>query len=150
VLRKINPNHPIIKQRRPVDNTITRRLKEGYRVLVVSYGDHDLYSGLGTPYPNNPKGGEVNGLQASMAAVEYTVANYPTTHVFTHGTSAGSFGAYALGFAFAQEGIKLNGQGRRELSRCTGEDFEHVVFIPAACTTFHRDAFVAAVLLQQR
>jgi len=44
-----------------------------------------------------------------MAAVEYTVANYPTTHVLAHGTSAGSFGAYALGFAFAQEGIHLNG-----------------------------------------
>lgn len=108
VLRKINPNHPIIKKGRLVDNTVTRRLKEGYRVLVVSYGDHDLYSGRGTPYPNNPKGGEVNGLQATMAAVEYTVANYPTTHVFAHGTSAGSFGAYALGFAFAQEGVRLS------------------------------------------
>jgi len=107
VLRKINPNHPIVKEGRLVDNTVTRRLKEGYRVLVVSYGDHDLYSGRGTPYPNNPKGGEVNGLQASMAAVEYTVANYPTTHVFAHGTSAGSAGAYALGFAFAQEDINL-------------------------------------------
>ena len=107
VLRKINPNHPVIKKGRLVDNTITRRLKEGYRVLVVSYGDHDLYSGCGTPYPNNPKGGEVNGLQASMAAVEYTMANYRTTHVFAHGTSAGSAGAYALGFAFAQEGINL-------------------------------------------
>ena len=78
-------------------------------MLVVSYGDHDQYSGKGTPYPNNPKGGEVNGLQASMAAVEYTVANYPTTRVFAHGTSAGSAGAYALGFAFAQDGINLTG-----------------------------------------
>lgn len=92
-----------------VDTTLVRRLKEGYRVLVVSLGDHDLYSGMGTPYAHNPKGGEVNGLQATMAAVEYTVANYPTTHVFAHGTSAGSFGVYALGFAFAQEGIHLNG-----------------------------------------
>jgi hypothetical protein len=107
VLRKINPNHPVIKKGRLVDNTLARRLKEGYRVLVVSYGDHDLYSGCGTPYPNNPKGGEVNGLQASMSAVEYTVANYPTTHVFAHGTSAGSVGAYGLGFAFAQEDINL-------------------------------------------
>jgi hypothetical protein len=107
VLRKINPNHPVIKKGRLVDNTVSRRLKGGYRVLVVSYGDHDLYSGCGTPYPNNPKGGEVNGLQASMSAVEYTVFHYPTTHVFAHGTSAGSVGAYSLGFAFAQEGINL-------------------------------------------
>jgi hypothetical protein len=84
-------------------------VKEGYRLLVIGYGDHDQYSGKGTPYPNNPKGGEVNGLQASMSAVEYTVANYPTTHVFAHGTSAGSSGAYALGFAFAQDGINLTG-----------------------------------------
>jgi len=106
-LRKINPNKPVIKNGRLLDNTVTRRLKEGYRVLVVSYSDHDNYSGKGNPYPNNPKGGEVNGLQASMSAVEYTVANYPTTHVFAHGTSAGSVGAYSLGFAFAQEGINL-------------------------------------------
>jgi hypothetical protein len=90
-------------------NTLTRRVKEGYRLLVIGYGDHDRYSGKGTPYPNNPKGGEVNGLQASMSAVEYTVANYPTTHVFAHGTSAGSAGAYALGFAFAQDEIDLTG-----------------------------------------
>ncbi|MBT3202174.1 MAG: hypothetical protein HN350_19905 [Phycisphaerales bacterium] len=107
VLRRINPNHPVVQGGRLIDNTVGRRLKEGYRVLVVSYGDHDLYSGCGTPYPNNPKGGQVNGLQASMSAVEYTVANYPTTHVFAHGTSAGSVGAYALGFAFAQEDINL-------------------------------------------
>jgi len=76
---------------------------------VGAYGDHDQYSGKGTPYPNNPEGGEVNGLQACMSAVEYVVANYPTTHVFAHGTSAGSTGAYALGFAFAQEGLNLSG-----------------------------------------
>jgi hypothetical protein len=109
VLRRINPNHPVIRNGKAVDNTLTRRLKVGYRMLVVSYGDHDLYSGCGTPYPNNPKGGEVNGLQATMAAVEYTVANYPTTHVFAHGTSAGSAGAYSLAFAFAQEGINFTG-----------------------------------------
>ena len=37
-----------------IDNTLTRRVKEGYRMLVVSMCDHDLYSGLGTPYTNNP------------------------------------------------------------------------------------------------
>jgi hypothetical protein len=73
------------------DSTLTRRIQEGYRVVLVSMCDHDQYSGLGTAYPNNPiSGAEVNGMQATMAAVEYTAANYPTTHVFAHGTSAGS------------------------------------------------------------
>lgn len=110
-LGRVNNGSPVFEDGRLVDNdtTLTRRVKEGYRLLVVAYGDHDQYGGMGTPYPNNPKGGEVNGLQATMAAVEYTVANYPTTHVFAHGTSAGSSGAYALGFAFAQDGINLTG-----------------------------------------
>jgi len=110
-LSKINSGNPVFKDGRFVggDNTLTRRVKEGYRLLVVGYGDHDTYSGTGNPYHNNPEGGEVNGLQACMAAVEYTVANYPTTHVFAHGTSAGSAGVYALGFAFAREGINLTG-----------------------------------------
>lgn len=110
-LRAVNKGKPVFKNGRltDVDNTLTRRVKEGYRLLVIGYGDHDQYSGMGTPYPNNPKGYEVNGLQASMSAVEYTVANYPTTHVFAHGTSAGSSGAYALGFAFSQDDIDLTG-----------------------------------------
>ena len=72
--------------------------------------DHDQYSGLGTPYPNNPNpGAEVNGMQATMAAVDYTVANYPTTHVFAHGTSAGSAGVYNLAQGYAVEGVHLTG-----------------------------------------
>ncbi|MFT4614548.1 MAG: hypothetical protein ACI9NT_001693, partial [Bacteroidia bacterium] len=91
------------------DVTLTRRIEEGYRLLVVSMCDHDLYSGLGTAYPNNADNpsAEVNGLQATMAAVEYTVANYATTHVIAHGTSAGSVGAYSLATAFAAEGTHL-------------------------------------------
>jgi hypothetical protein len=94
-----------------MDSTLTRRIQEGYRVLLVSLCDHDNYAGRGTPYPNNPNpnGGErqVNGLQATMAAVDYTVANYPTTHVFAHGTSAGSLGAFAMSQAYAEEGTYL-------------------------------------------
>lgn len=89
--------------------TLTRRIMEGYRILIVSMCDHDLHSGMGTPYLNNPDGGEVNGLQANMAAIDYTVANYPTTHVFVHGTSPGSIGAFTLAYAYDLEGIKLNG-----------------------------------------
>jgi len=94
----------------PKDITLTRRIQEGYRVVLVSMCDHDQYSGLGTPYPNNPNpGAEVNGMQATMSAVEYTVANYPTTEVFAHGTSAGSVGVYNLAMSFAAQGIHLTG-----------------------------------------
>ena len=91
------------------NSTLTRRIMEGYRILIVSMSDHDLHSGMGTPYLNNPNGGEVNGLQANMAAIDYTVENYPTTHVFAHGTSAGSIGAFTLAYAYNLEGVKLNG-----------------------------------------
>jgi len=93
-----------------ISNTLTRRIEEGYRMLVVSMCDHDLYSGLGTPYPNNPNpNAEVNGMQATMSAVDYVVANYPTTQVWAHGTSAGSTGTYNLAMSFAAEGIHLTG-----------------------------------------
>ena len=94
-----------------MDSTLTRRIQEGYRVLLVSMCDHDNYSGRGAPYPNNPNpnGGErqVNGLQATMSAMDYIVANYPTTRVFAHGTSAGSIGAFNMSHAYAEEGIYL-------------------------------------------
>jgi hypothetical protein len=91
------------------DTTLGRRVDEGYRLLIVSMCDHDLYSGLGTPYPNNLDNttAQVSGLQATMSAVEYTVANYATTHVIVHGTSAGSVGAFSLATAFAAEGTHL-------------------------------------------
>ena len=91
------------------DTTLSRRVQEGYRLLIVSMCDHDLYSGLGTPYMNNidNPSAQVNGLQASMAAVEYTTENYATTHVIAHGTSAGSVGAFSLATAFAAEGTYL-------------------------------------------
>ena len=93
------------------DALMKRRIEQGYRLLLPSMCDHDLYSGLGTPYPNNPDKpkARVNGLQATMAAVEYTVARRQTTHVFAHGTSAGSVGVYSLATSFAAEGIQLTG-----------------------------------------
>lgn len=91
------------------DVTLARRMGEGYRMLLVSMCDHDLYSGRGAPYLNNPNGGQVNGLQATMAAVDYTVENYPTTHVFAHGTSAGSIGVFALATGYVEEGTSLTG-----------------------------------------
>ena len=93
------------------DNTLSRRIMEGYRLLVVSMCDHDQYLGMGTAIPNHPSNpnAEVNGLQATMAAIDYTVASYPTTNVFVHGTSAGSVGAYAVGLSYAAEGTGLTG-----------------------------------------
>ena len=48
-LRKIGLRPMIDQNGQPVDNTVTRRIKEGYRLLVVSMSDHDMYVGLGTP-----------------------------------------------------------------------------------------------------
>ena len=95
----------------PEDQTLVRRIQEGYRLLVVSYCDHDFYSGLGTPYPNHPTNpnAQVNGLQATMAAIDYTAANYPTTHVWAHGTSAGSVGVWSLASSYGFEGTPLTG-----------------------------------------
>lgn len=93
------------------DNTLSRRVMEGYRLLVVAMCDHDQYLGMGTPIPNHPSNpnAEVNGLQATMAAIDYSLERYPTTHVFVHGTSAGSVGAYAVGLSYAAEGVGLTG-----------------------------------------
>ncbi len=92
------------------DNTLTRRIREGYRLAVVSMCDHDQYAGLGTPYPNNPNpDAQVNGLQATMAAVDFAARSYPTTHVFAHGTSAGSVGVYSLALSYSAEGQALTG-----------------------------------------
>ncbi|AQA19274.1 hypothetical protein BST95_14500 [Halioglobus japonicus] len=100
----------IIEDGQVINNTLTRRIQEGYRLLVVSMCDHDLYSGLGTPYTDNPNSGaEVNGMQATMSAVDYVVANYPTTQVWAHGTSAGSSGTYNLAMSFVAEGIHFTG-----------------------------------------
>ena len=93
-----------------IDSTIKRRLDEGYRVLVPSMCTHDLYSGLGTPYPNTANTDtKTNGLQATMAAIDYTVANFPTSDVFAHGASAGSAGVFPLALAYNQQNVNLTG-----------------------------------------
>jgi len=95
----------------PIDSTLKRRIEEGYRVLAVSLCDHDMFSGLGTPYTNHPTNpnAEVNGLQATMAAIDFTAANYPTTQVWAHGTSAGSIGVWSLASSYGFEGTPLTG-----------------------------------------
>lgn len=94
----------IDKQGQAWDTTMMRRLKEGYRILAVSYCDHDAYIGQGSKRPNSPYGGQMNGLQASLAAVHYTLQHYPTDKYFLHGGSIGSTGIYylALAISFAE------------------------------------------------
>jgi len=94
------------------DTIITRRLREGWRVLVPSMCDHDLHAGEGGAYPNNPNhgttGDTVDGLLANQAALTWVADNRPTTWVVVHGTSAGSVGAFALAYAMHERGIDVN------------------------------------------
>lgn len=77
----------------------------GFRMLAVSYCDRDLYSGTGQTDPNNPNKNadgsarNTNGLQATKAAIAFTEAKYPTSKYFLAGGSAGSAGAYYVGWA---------------------------------------------------
>lgn len=95
-----------------------KRVAEGYRLISPSFCDHDLYLGPGHDYPNNPNwGGEdtVDGLLATMAAIDFTargngsLPGHHGTHIFVHGTSAGSPGAYGVAHAFAASGVSLTG-----------------------------------------
>ncbi len=101
------------------DTVVTRRLNEGWRVMLPSMCDHDLYAGTGTPYPNNPnwgaEGDTVDGLIATMAAIDFTARGnggspgHPTGPVILHGQSAGAVGTYAVSYAFRQAGTRING-----------------------------------------
>ncbi len=62
-----------------LDKTFARRFVVGYLILVVSPCAHEQYSGVGTPYSNNPNDGEAIGLQTTMAAIDFT-----STRTSTH------------------------------------------------------------------
>jgi len=98
--------------------TLDRRVAQGYRFLLPAMCDHDFHSGLGTPYPNNPNWENtdtVDGLLALMAAIDFTangseiLPGYSTSHIFLHGVSSGSAGAYAAAYGFVRSGVPLNG-----------------------------------------
>lgn len=104
------------------DNALGRRIADGYRFLVPSMCDHDLYAGFGNVYPNNPNwpdagGDRVEGYLATEAAIHFVATSagadggvaWPTTLVLLHGASAGSAGAWHVGFGMARSGIRLNG-----------------------------------------
>ncbi len=77
----------------------------GFRMLAVSYCNRDIYSGTGQTDPNNPNTNTdgsartTNGLQATKAAIAFTEATYPTSKYFLAGGSAGSAGAYYVGWS---------------------------------------------------
>lgn len=92
-------------------------IKEGgFRFLVPSMCDHDFYSGIGDhPEENNPntdangQKSTADGLLALRSAIDFTRQKYPTTHIFAHGTSAGSIGALVLSTALSCEGKNISG-----------------------------------------
>lgn len=88
----------------------------GFRFLVPSMCDHDLYLGLGdVPEPYNPNidaNGQrprADGFLALRSALEYTRTRYATTHIFIHGTSAGSVGALNLASILSLEEQSVSG-----------------------------------------
>jgi hypothetical protein len=83
----------------------------GFRLVSVSMCNHDIYSGGDTPDPNNPNTlpdgtpRTVNGLFATKAAIQFTLAKYPTSKFLLHGTSAGSAGALSVSWGLQAQGI---------------------------------------------
>jgi hypothetical protein len=77
----------------------------GFRMLAVSYCNRDIYSGTGQTDPNNPNKNTdgsartTNGLQATKAAIAFTETKYATSKYFLAGGSAGSAGAYYVGWS---------------------------------------------------
>lgn len=88
----------------------------GFRFLLPSLCDHDVYSGVGIPDLNNPNSPDENGqtraadgLLATKAAIAFTYNRVATSHVFLHGTSAGSIGSFGVAYSFEREGVLLSG-----------------------------------------
>ncbi len=88
----------------------------GFRFMLPSLCDHDVYSGVGVPDLNNPNSPDENGqtraadgLLATKAAIAFTRNRVATSNVFLHGTSAGSIGSFGVAYSFEREGILLSG-----------------------------------------
>jgi hypothetical protein len=75
-----------------------------FRFLAVSMCSHDTYAGYNTPDPGNDtryegqKGVPTTGLSATVAAIDWVKANYPTSDVVLHGGSAGAVGTFHVGY----------------------------------------------------
>jgi hypothetical protein len=93
-----------------------RQHNKGYRFLIPSMCDHDLYSGVGDVDPNNPNSPDENGLEratdglyATMAALSFAKERLHANAVFLHGTSAGAIGAFSLAYALERRDILVDG-----------------------------------------
>ncbi len=96
------------------NNTLVGKVRAsaaGFRMMAVSYCNHDLYSGLYSTDPNNPNVDsagnlrKTNGLVAVKAAIQYTTSQYSTTKFVVHGGSAGSAGTFGVAWSLQQQGI---------------------------------------------
>ena len=125
----------------------------GFRFLVPSMCDHDLYSGVGRTDPNNPFSPDENGqpraadgLLATKSAVTFVMDRWKTSHMILHGTSAGSVGAFALGYGLQRDGIKVNGVVMD--AGVTGAALPDLVQLartdPEACSSFLAEIDIAA------
>ncbi len=104
---------------------ITADDETNFRILVISYCDHDIYSGVGEIDPGNPFPPVDNpltpdteelprttaGLLAAKAAFQYTKDHYPTRNheVVLYGTSAGGVGVLNFSTSFGRKGISFAG-----------------------------------------
>jgi hypothetical protein len=98
------------------DTFVADRLAAGDRFLLGSLCDHDLYFGLGQPYPHDPNHDDtVDGLLANLAMVDAvtngtaTVAGRPTSSLWILGASAGAFGGYALAHNLRARDVDVDG-----------------------------------------
>jgi hypothetical protein len=98
------------------DTFIADRLAAGDRFLLGSLCDHDLYLGVGQPYPDDPNHEDtVDGLLANLAMVDAVtngtaaVARRPTSSLWIFGASAGAFGAYALAHNLRVRDVVVDG-----------------------------------------
>jgi hypothetical protein len=96
--------------------TEVRTHAAGFRFLMPSMCDHDVYSGVGVPEPNNPHSPDENGnpraadgLLATKAAIAFARERFASSHTFLQGTSAGSIGSFSVAYTFERAGLRLSG-----------------------------------------
>ncbi|MCC5952784.1 MAG: hypothetical protein JJU45_11885 [Acidimicrobiia bacterium] len=94
------------------NDVLTQRVVEGptqFRGLAVSMCNRDTYGGANNPDPHNfdPDGTQrtTNGLLATKAAIQFTMARHATSDYFLHGGSAGSHGTFHVGWSLETQGM---------------------------------------------
>ncbi|MBW1809211.1 MAG: hypothetical protein JRJ87_13535 [Deltaproteobacteria bacterium] len=122
--------------------TKVRTHSAGFRFMMPSLCDHDVYSGVGVPEPNNPNSPDENGqtraadgLLATKAAIAFTRNRVATNKIFLQGTSAGSIGTFSVAYTLEREGIVLSGIVAD--SHVFSEAFRDI--IEAGCTAYETD-----------